>query len=102
MSDIQKIIDDSFINNFIKNASAEIKNEIINQIKNNNLNNLKICSICKKTNLETEFSKYKKYCLNCFKKKQHLYYSEWKKTGYNYVATGTVRGRPRKDKSINV
>jgi hypothetical protein len=102
MTDIKNIVDDSFINNFIKNSTEQIKNEIIQQIKNNNLNNLKICCLCKKSNLETEFSKYKKYCSTCFKHKQHLYYTKWKKDGYQYTPTGNLKGRPKKNKSINV
>jgi len=97
MTDIKAIINDDFVKYFIKNSTEEIKQSIINEIKNNNnLTNLKLCSICKKSNLETEFSKYKKYCSVCFKQKQHEYYEDWKKNGYKYTPTGNTRGRPKK------
>ena len=98
MSDIKTIINDQeFVKFFIKNSTEEIKQSIINEIKNNNnLTNIKLCSICKKTNIETEFSKYKKYCASCFKQKQHEYYEEWKINNYNYKPTGQSKGRPKK------
>jgi hypothetical protein len=75
----------------------ELEERIREIIINDLLNKAKYCSICSISNLKTKWSRYKKYCFECYKKKAHTYYkTEWKEKYYDYEPTGKPKGRPKK------
>ena len=81
----------------ITELTQTIKNEILHHLKRDR--GFHTCSVCNITSIDAIFSKYNKYCQDCFKKKSHDYYiNKWKTTKYIHKATGRPVGRPKKFK----
>lgn len=94
----QLINSDKFVRDFIKNSTTEIKDAIIEQIKAKKIQQFRVCITCICSDIDNEWSKYKRYCLNCFKQRAKNYYEQSKANGkYKYEPHG-VRGRPKKFK----
>ena len=92
----QLINSDKFVRDFVKNSTAEIKEAIIQQIKEKKIDSFRVCITCVCSDIDNEWSKYKRYCLKCFKDRAKNYYKKSKENGkYKYEKHGIV-GRPKK------
>ena len=68
-----------------------------------NKNDIRICKICGKSNLENKFQKNRRKCISCCSKeanqkllaKNPEYFRKYMKD--HYISNGNKRGRPKKD-----